>query len=69
MKPPDPKDFNEDGSRKYVLKTKLMLKLETTDPYQDQDDHDNSFDECGSDDDSESSSESDDEEGSEEEHE
>lgn len=68
MKPPDPKDYNEDGSRKYVLKTKLMLKLETTDPYQDQDDHDNSFDECGSDEESESSSEDDeDDEGSEEE--
>ena len=68
MKPPDPKDYNEDGSKKYVLKTKLMLKLETTDPYQDQDDHYNSFDECGSDEESESSSEDDeDDEGSEEE--
>lgn len=33
MKPLDPKDYNEDGSRKFQIKTKLMLKLETTDPY------------------------------------
>ena len=39
MKPPGPKDFNEDGTRKYTMKTKLMLKLEVTDPNQDQDDH------------------------------
>ena len=32
MKPPDPKDFNEDGTLKYQFKSKLMLKLEETDP-------------------------------------
>ena len=32
LKPPEAKDYNEDGTLKFKFKSKLMLKLEETDP-------------------------------------
>jgi hypothetical protein len=63
LKPLDPKkDFNEDGTAKFVAKSKLMLKLEQTVMHDDSDEGiDNSFAECGSDEDSEESDETEEE--------
>jgi len=63
LKPLDPKkDFNQDGTAKFVAKTKLMLKLEQTEINGDSDEGiDNSFAECGSEEDSEESDETEEE--------